>query len=80
LISGYLISTAEGQPVSVFGWFEIPALLFGLPQQADIAGIVHLWLAWGVVIISALHALAALKHHFMDRDSTLVRMLGRSPN
>lgn len=32
LLSGYLISTAEGQPVSVFGWFDIPATLFGLDQ------------------------------------------------
>ncbi|PTT92272.1 cytochrome b, partial [Pseudomonas sp. HMWF005] len=24
-----------------------------------------------------LHALAALKHHFIDRDATLTRMLGR---
>lgn len=77
LISGYLISTAEGQPVSVFGWFDIPATLFGLNQQADIAGTVHLWMAWGIVIVSAFHALAALKHHFVDRDSTLTRMLGR---
>lgn len=77
LISGYLISTAEGQPVSVFGWFEIPATLSGLEQQADIAGTLHLWMAWGIVIISGFHALAALKHHFIDRDSTLTRMLGR---
>lgn len=80
VISGYLISTAEGQPVSVFGWFSIPATLFGLEQQADIAGTIHLWLAWGIVIVSAFHALAALKHHFIDRDSTLVRMLGRRPD
>jgi len=29
------------------------------------------------VILSGLHALAALKHHFIDRDITLKRMLGR---
>ena len=77
LISGYLISTAEGQPISVFGWFEIPATLFGLNQQADIAGVIHLWVAWGIVIVSILHGLAALKHHFIDRDTTLTRMLGQ---
>lgn len=77
LISGYLISTAEGQPISVFGWFDIPTTLFGLDQQADIAGVIHLWFAWGIVIISAFHGLAALKHHFIDRDNTLTRMLGR---
>jgi cytochrome b561 len=29
------------------------------------------------VIFAVLHALAALKHHFIDRDATLTRMLGR---
>ncbi len=78
LISGYLISTADGQPVSVFGWFDVPATITGLPQQADTAGTVHLYLAWAVVVLSVLHALAALKHHFIDGDVTLKRMLGRS--
>lgn len=78
LISGYLISTADGQAISVFGWFDVPATLTGLPQQADTAGTIHLYLAWVVVVLSALHALAALKHHFIDGDVTLKRMLGRS--
>ncbi|MFP1746007.1 cytochrome b [Lonsdalea quercina] len=78
LISGYLISTAEGQPISVFGWFNVPATLSGVRDQADIAGDIHFYLAWGIVILSVLHALAALKHHFIDGDSTLKRMLGRS--
>lgn len=80
LISGYLISTAENQAVSVFGWVSIPATLSGIPGQADIAGALHLYLAWSVVILSVLHLLAALKHHIIDRDSTLKRMLGRNTN
>lgn len=78
LISGYLISTADGKPISVFGWFEVPATLSDAGAQADLAGQIHLWLAWGVVVLSALHALAAIKHHFIDKDDTLRRMLGRS--
>lgn len=78
LISGYLISTADGQAISVFGWFDVPASVTSLPQQADTAGTIHLYLAWAVVVLSVLHALAALKHHFIDRDVTLKRMLGRS--
>ncbi|SDR68911.1 cytochrome b561 [Halopseudomonas xinjiangensis] len=74
--SGYLISTAKGQPVSVFGWFEVPALITDLPEQADRAGAVHYWLAIGVLIMASVHALGALKHHFIDRDDTLRRMLG----
>jgi cytochrome b561 len=38
---------------------------------------VHLYLAWTLVVFAVLHGLAALKHHFIDRDATLVRMLGR---
>ncbi|ATA18071.1 cytochrome b561 [Gibbsiella quercinecans] len=78
LISGYLISTADGQPISVFGWFNVPASVAGMAEQADTAGTVHLYLAWAMVVLSVLHGLAAIKHHFIDRDATLKRMLGRS--
>ncbi|ELY5790930.1 cytochrome b [Cronobacter turicensis] len=78
LISGYLISTAEGKPISVFGLFEVPALVSGAGEQADLAGDIHLWLAWIVVLLSVAHAAAALKHHFVDKDVTLKRMLGKA--
>jgi cytochrome b561 len=77
MIAGYLISTADGVGIPVFGLFEVPALVSGLPDQADTAGVIHFYLAWVLVIFSGLHALAALKHHFIDRDATLTRMLGR---
>jgi cytochrome b561 len=77
MFSGYLISTADGRPLEVFDWFAVPATISGLEQQEDIAGKVHLYLAWSVVVISILHLLAAFKHHFFDRDRTLLRMLGR---
>ena len=38
IVAGYLISTADGEPISVFGWFSVPATLSGLPDQADVAG------------------------------------------
>ncbi|MBA4245066.1 MAG: cytochrome b [Pseudomonas sp.] len=77
MISGYLISTADGRGIYVFGLFSVPATLTGIPQQEDIAGAIHEYLAWGLVIFAGLHGLAALKHHFIDRDSTLLRMFGR---
>ncbi len=76
LISGYLISTADGQAITVFGWFELPALSDGWPQQEDIAGEFHEFLANGLMVLIVVHSLAALKHHFVDRDNTLKRMLG----
>lgn len=77
MIAGYLISTADGRPIEVFGLFAVPASLTSIPDQEDVAGAVHLYLAWGVVVFAGLHALAALKHHFIDHDVTLTRMLGR---
>ncbi|NRH26136.1 MULTISPECIES: cytochrome b [Pseudomonas] len=77
MISGYLISTAEGRGIPVFGWFEVPATLTSIPNQEDVAGLVHEYLAWALVIFAGIHGLAALKHHFIDRDTTLTRMLGR---
>jgi cytochrome b561 len=77
MTTGYLISTADGVGISVFGLFEVPALYTGFENQAERAGDIHLYLAWVLVSFAGLHGLAALKHHFIDRDATLVRMLGR---
>ena len=77
MISGYLISTADGRGIEVFGLFTVPASITSIPDQEDIAGLVHEYLGWALVIFAGIHALAALKHHFIDRDRTLVRIFGR---
>lgn len=77
MTSGYLISTADGRGISVFGWFEVPASVTSIPNQGDVAGLIHEYLAWAIVIFAVLHGLAALKHHFIDRDRTLLRIFGR---
>jgi len=77
MISGYLISTADNRAIEVFGWFAVPATITSLPNQEDIAGWVHLVLASVLIGLVVLHAAAALKHHFIDRDRTLMRMFGR---
>ncbi len=74
-VSGYLISTAESAPISVFGWFDVPALMTPFAEQADIAGEIHEWLGYALMGLVAVHFLAALKHHFMNKDLTLKRML-----
>lgn len=77
MVFGYLISTADGRGIEVFGLLSIPATLHGLDKQEDIAGVIHLWLAVILISMVVLHALAAIKHHFIDKDQTLKRMLGR---
>ncbi len=75
LTTGYLISTADGRSISVFELFEVPALLEPFDNQETLAGDIHEILAWSLMGMVALHFLAALKHHFMDKDKTLRRML-----
>lgn len=77
VILGYLISTATGDSIWVFNWFEIPAIITNIDSRSDIIGELHYWFALGVILLASLHALAALKHHFIDRDTTLMRMLKR---
>ncbi len=76
MLSGYLISSADGRGIEVFGWFEVPATLHGIAQQEEIAGTIHRLLTYTLIAVALLHALAALKHHFFDKDRTLKRMLG----
>jgi len=75
IICGYLISTAEGDGIVVFGVLTVPAVLT-ISGKAELVGALHLYLAITLVVLAVLHALAALKHHFIDRDATLIRMLG----
>ncbi len=77
-VSGYLISTADGHPVRVFGLFDIPALLPPIDGMEDIAGLVHYFLGFGGAWLVVIHALAALKHQYLDRDGTLDKMIGRT--
>ena len=76
VVFGYLISTADGSSIRVFNLFEVPATLSSANQE-DWAGELHYWFALSVILLSGVHALAALKHHFIDRNETLVRMLGQ---
>lgn len=77
VLSGYLISAEDGRPIPVFNWFSVPSVGEMFSDQADIAGILHEYLAYSVMALALLHALAALKHHFIDKDHTLKRMFGR---
>jgi cytochrome b561 len=75
-LTGYLMVTAKGEPLEVFDWFQLPALVAGKAGWVDTAGVLHLWIAYVTIALAAGHALAALKHHFIDQDATLMRMLG----
>ena len=75
MTTGYLISTADGRGIDVFGLIEIPAMSISIENQEDIAGDIHWGLAWSLILMVTLHALAAIKHHFINKDGTLLKMI-----
>jgi cytochrome b561 len=74
-ITGWLMSSAAGIPVSFFGLFTLPDLV---SRDDDLfRGLVeiHKWLGYAMVLLICIHLGAALRHHFIYRDDTLRRML-----
>lgn len=74
-VSGYAVTTAEGQSIDVFGVVSIPAVSAWSVQTVETLGIAHRWIAYGLGGLIAAHAGAALHHHFRLHDNTLRRML-----
>jgi cytochrome b561 len=75
IITGYLTCTYEGQTVDVFGLFQIPSLIFLDNNQLNIVSLAHKYLSWVLIVIVVIHAAAALIHHFVVKDKTLIRMI-----
>lgn len=74
-LSGWLMSSTAGYPTAFFGLFDFPMLLGESHGLHEILEDVHEALYNAVVIVAALHALAALFHHAWLKDDTLRRML-----
>lgn len=74
-VSGWLMSSARGFPVSWFGFFQLPDLVPKDKPLYEALVITHTVLAWTLGGVVALHLGAALKHHFMLKDDVLRRML-----
>ncbi len=74
-LTGFIITTAAGKPVSLFGLISIPALLSISDDLQLWSETLHYALAYGGAVLIGAHVLAALKHHFIHRDTTLRRML-----
>lgn len=84
-VSGFLMSSLGGTGVAVFG-LEIVARnpdpenpMRVIAHNESLAGFfraVHGWTAYTIIAALFLHISGALKHHLLDKDGTLRRMLG----
>lgn len=73
-LSGWLYNSASGFPLKWFGLFGLPKLSGYDPDVKAFALSMHEWLFYALLAIVFVHAAAALKHHYFDRDATLARM------
>ena len=74
-LTGYLISTSQGEGIDLWGLFTVPAVVVAGEEIRDLAIEAHYWCAYITGGAGAVHAAAAIKHQFLDRDGTLRRML-----
>jgi len=73
-LSGWLMSSAKGVQTVWFGLLPLPNLLDKNPPLGKALSEVHTALGYIILAFVAVHVLAALKHHFIDRDDVLARM------
>lgn len=73
-ITGWLITSAAGLPVSFFGWFVLPNLVQPDPVQLLLFEQIHKWIGYGLIVTIVMHVSAALKHHFINKDDILRRI------
>ena len=74
-LSGWLMSSALGVKTVYFGALPLPDLLAKDKALGDQLKLVHQGLNLTLAVVVAIHVAAALRHHFVDRDDVLHRML-----
>jgi cytochrome b561 len=74
-ITGWLFSSAAGIQTVYLKVLPIPDLLEKNKELADILKLTHRWINYTMAAVIVLHVAAALKHHFVDRDEVLTRMI-----
>lgn len=74
-LTGWLITSAAGLPASFFGLFVLPNLISPNEELRQLFEEIHEWLGYGLIALIVLHASAALKHHFINKDDILRRMI-----
>ncbi len=79
-LGGWAASSAAGRDISWFGLFNVP--LLPLPADRELAGRfmdMHELGALALYLLLFLHIAGALKHHFIDHDNVLHRMIPGIP-
>lgn len=74
-LTGWTMSSAKNYSVSWFGFFTWPNLIGQSDSAFGYLKSTHFILSYALFALAVLHVLAALKHHFWNKDDVLMRML-----
>ncbi|MEC5387812.1 cytochrome b [Uliginosibacterium sp. H3] len=74
-LSGWLMSSAKGVPTVYLGLWQLPDLVGRNAVLGRSLQTLHVTLNFTMAVIVIGHVAAALKHHFVDHDGVLARML-----
>ena len=74
-LTGWMMSSAKNYPVSWFSLFQVPDLVAPSETLFNQMRHLHHLLFDVLVVVAVLHVAGALKHHFVDRNDVLKRML-----
>jgi cytochrome b561 len=78
-LTGWLFSSAAGYSVFYFNLIHLPDLVEKNKELADQLHEIHESLNWALLGLFVVHVAAALKHHFIDKDHVLIRMIKSTP-
>ena len=74
-LTGWMMSSSAGVPVSFFGLFVLPDLVSANKNLSQLLASIHGWMAYFLIAMITLHVGAALQHHFYYKDDVLKRMM-----
>jgi cytochrome b561 len=74
-LTGWMMSSAKNYPVSWFNLLQLPDLVAPNERTYEFMHDSHGTLVAVMLTTALLHVVGALKHHFLDRDTVLRRML-----
>lgn len=75
-VAGWVMSSAHGFQTVYLGIVPIPDIIGKGKELAEVLEKVHAIFSLSFMALVALHAAAASKHHFINKDNVLRRMLG----
>ena len=74
-VTGWIVNSASNVPFRIFWLIPLPAIVAPDEPTADLAALVHGGLATLLALALVAHIGAALRHHFVKRNTVLIRML-----